>query len=68
MIVGRPEAPNQPDELWLIPVEGGETGKLDLGVKITYMSLHPNGRQIAYTCADTSGNTEIWQMSDFLPQ
>ena len=67
MIVGGPDAPDKPDELWRIPVAGGEPRKLNLGVKVSHLSLHPDGRRIAFTGPDPKGGQEVWVMENFLP-
>ncbi len=54
-------------ELWSIPVTGGEPRKLNLGVKVSHLSLHPDGRRIAFTGPDPKGGDEVWLMENFLP-
>ncbi len=67
VVVGGPDAPDKPDELWRIPVGGGELRKLNLGVKVSHLSLHPDGRRIAFTGPDPKGGEEVWVMENFLP-
>jgi Tol biopolymer transport system component len=67
LVVGRPSAPGKPDELWSIPAGGGEPRKLELGFKVSLVSLHPDGRRIAFCLGDPKGGTEIWAMENFLP-
>jgi Tol biopolymer transport system component len=67
VVVGAPDAPDQPDELWMIPAEGGEPRKLELGVKVSHLSLHPDGRRIAFTRPEPGGGSEVWVMENFLP-
>ena len=62
VVVGGPDAPDKPDELWRIPVGGGEPSKLNLGVKVSHLSLHPDGRRIAFTGPDPKGGLEVWVM------
>jgi Tol biopolymer transport system component len=52
-------------ELWQIPSVGGEPKKINIGMEVREMQLHPDGRRIVFT----SGNTlkEIWVMENFLP-
>ncbi len=66
VVVGRPGAPDEPDELWIIPATGGEPRKLNLGFKIRKLSLHPDGRRIAFGQRDAGGG-DLWVMENFLP-
>ncbi len=66
VIVGRPSVPDEPDELWIIPATGGEPRKLDLGFKAFKLSLHPDGRRIAFGQRGAGGQ-ELWVMENFLP-
>ncbi len=53
-------------ELWRIAVEGGEPQNLGVAVNtISQISIHPDGRRIAYNYGAT--NSEIWVMENFLP-
>ena len=65
VIVGRPRDTDKPDELWSIPATGGEPRKLDLGFKVKHMSLHPDGRRIAFYMGKF--NSAVWVMENFLP-
>jgi Tol biopolymer transport system component len=65
VVVGRPRVPQEPDELWLVPATGGEPGKLNLGVRVRDLSIHPDGRRIAF--AQGSNHSEIWALENFLP-
>ncbi len=67
VVVGGPDAGDKPDELWRIPVGGGEPRKLNLVVKVSNLSLHPDGRRIAFTGPDPQGGQEVWVMENFLP-
>ncbi|RLD89955.1 MAG: hypothetical protein DRJ29_16145 [Bacteroidetes bacterium] len=56
-------------DLYRIPVEGGESEKLGMEMSgfITNLSIHPNGRNIAFSITEQS-NAEIWVMENFLPE
>ena len=68
VIVGGLEARDEPDELWCVPATGGDPRKLSLGVKVSHLSLHPDGRRIAITCRESGGGSELWAMENFLPE
>ena len=54
-------------ELWRIPVQGGQPRRLGLVTnQNARISLHPDGRQIAFTAGETK--TEVWVMENFLPE
>ncbi len=58
---------DQKMELWRVPVDGGEPQALGLSMEgLSQLSLHPDGRQIAFT----SGNfkAEVWVMENILPK
>jgi len=60
---------NQLFELWRIPVEGGEPQKLGFAVKASRrLSVHPDGRQIAFIRPGTRHRVGIWAMDNLLPQ
>jgi Tol biopolymer transport system component len=52
-------------ELWHLDTTGGEPKKINIGMEVRDIRLHPDGRRIAFT----SGNVtkEIWAMENFLP-
>jgi Tol biopolymer transport system component len=54
-------------ELWSVPFEGGEPQTLGLAIsmKPTTLSLHPDGRRLAFSFSQAS--TEVWVMENFLP-
>jgi len=53
-------------ELWSVSVRGGEPRKLGLAVEgMIHISLHPDGRHIAFTKAQN--RDEVWVMENFLP-
>jgi len=68
VIVGAPDAPNEPDVLLMIPAKGGEPRKLELGVNVSHLSLHPDGRRIAFTRPEPDGGGEVWVMEKLLPE
>ena len=54
-------------ELWRIPLEGGQRQKLESPANWQGgVSLHPDGRRIAFTAGKT--RSEIWVMENFLPE
>jgi Tol biopolymer transport system component len=56
-------------ELWRIPVEGGEVQKLGFAMKEAHeLSIHPDGRQIAFTRPGALRLFEVWAMENFLPK
>ncbi len=57
-------------ELWRISAEGGEPQNLGLAMEglLPYgLSVHPDGRRIAFT-AGTPVRSEVWVLKDFLPE
>jgi Tol biopolymer transport system component len=56
-------------EMWRIPVYGGESQKLDFSMKAPHrFSVHPDGRQIAFTQSWNQTTSGIWAMKNFLPE
>ncbi len=56
-------------ELWRISAEGGEPQSLGLtmeGLSLYGLSVHPDGRQIAFTAGRPHRN-EVWVLENFLP-
>jgi Tol biopolymer transport system component/beta-lactamase regulating signal transducer with metallopeptidase domain len=53
--------------LWRIPVEGGEAQKIDLGINIGGLSIHPDGQHIAFGTRENQP-AEVWVMENFLPE
>jgi Tol biopolymer transport system component/beta-lactamase regulating signal transducer with metallopeptidase domain len=53
--------------LWRIPVEGGEPQKIDLGINIIGLSIHPDGQHIAIGSRENQP-AEVWVMKNFLPE
>jgi len=56
-------------ELWRIPANGGEPQTLGLSMEglLPYgLSVHPDGRRIAFT-AGTPVHSEVWVMENVLP-
>jgi len=67
LLLGKHEA-NGLWELWRIPVEGGEPQKLGLTMKLYRgLSVHPDGRRIAFTGPGPRPGAEVWAMENFLP-
>jgi Tol biopolymer transport system component/beta-lactamase regulating signal transducer with metallopeptidase domain len=52
--------------LWRIPVEGGEAQKIDLGINIGGLSIHPDGQHITFGTRENQP-AEVWVMKNFLP-
>jgi Tol biopolymer transport system component len=52
-------------ELWQVDSAGGEPKKINVGMELREMQLHPDGRRIVFTSGKTS--REIWVMENFLP-
>jgi hypothetical protein len=58
----------QPEfSLWRIPAEGGKARKIGLDMNISSLSLHPDGRHIAFSTL-TLAPAEVWVMENFLPE
>ncbi|MDA2924007.1 tetratricopeptide repeat protein [Acidobacteria bacterium AH-259-L09] len=58
-------------ELWRISAEGGEPQKLGLAMGALGMrnlSVHPDGRRIAFGASSGDETAEVWVMENFLPQ
>jgi len=57
-------------EIMRVPGEGGEPEKLGISMsRISYLSIHPDGRQIAFSSPGATQSTpEIWVMENFLPE
>jgi Tol biopolymer transport system component len=66
LFVKQPNPDNPKTELWLVPVQGGEPRKLDLGAPdMRELCVHPDGRRIAFTSG--GDRSEVWVMENFLP-
>lgn len=53
-------------DVWLVPVDGGAPVKTELSMRgLKHVSLHPDGRRVAFTAGEQAG--EIWVMENFLP-
>ena len=62
------ESENASEELWLVPVGDGQPRKLGidkLSLGNSPISIHPDGRQIAYLSGETK--KEVWILENFLP-
>ena len=56
-------------ELWRISGEGGESQSLGIGMEdrtLFGLSVHPDGRRIAFT-AEHPFHSELWVLENFLP-
>jgi Tol biopolymer transport system component len=69
LVLGKTDnLPDKKTEIWMIPVKGGEPSKFELPVKANHLSLHPDGRRIAFTGGELGGDSEIWVLENFLPK
>jgi Tol biopolymer transport system component len=59
---------HQNKNLWVIPVDGGETRTVKLGTRVKGLRLHPDGRRIAFTKGNPYGGKEVWALENFLPK
>ena len=60
-------------ELWLVPVSGGQARKLDIDVNDWVIagggfSLDPAGRQIAFVAEAGKMGPEVWALENVLPK
>ncbi|TFH40106.1 MAG: hypothetical protein E4G94_10115 [ANME-2 cluster archaeon] len=64
-----PEKDNDKWDLYRVPVKGGITERLglEMGGFLINLSVHPDGRHIAFSTSEQS-NAEIWVMENFLPK
>jgi len=55
------------NELWFVPIAGGQPHKIDLGADQFEgaVNVHPDGRRIAYVSGDR--REEVWVLENFLP-
>ena len=51
---------------WRLPLSGGEPTKLDWEIPVSWIDLHPDGRQITYSLDRTV--REVWALENFLPR
>ena len=61
--------PTREAELWRIPSEGGEPRKTQLTAEYPFfasISVHPDGRRIAYSAGNS--HFEIWVLKNLLPK
>jgi Tol biopolymer transport system component len=56
-------------QLWRIPVQGGDTEKLNLEMWAFYnLTVHPDGTRLAFGSYGPSlKQAELWMMENFLP-
>lgn len=52
-------------ELWQVASAGGEPRKIDVGMELRDMRLHPDGRRFVFTSGKSA--KEVWVMENFLP-
>ena len=56
------------DELWVVAVSGGTPKSLNLTSRaMWHLTIHPDGRQLAYTSTSGEPKAGIWVMENFLP-
>ena len=60
-----PQAVNQKLEHWRIPLAGAEPTNLNVKLGHSTLSVHPDGRQIAYSVGQN--RFEVWVLENFLP-
>ncbi|MFO7692952.1 MAG: tetratricopeptide repeat protein [Vicinamibacterales bacterium] len=66
LFVKQPNPGDPKTDLWLVPVQGGEPRKLDLGAPgMRELCVHPDARRIAFTSG--GDRSEVWVMENFLP-
>jgi Tol biopolymer transport system component len=66
-VKANPSNQEQSPELWQIRVPSGEARKVGSLVKgLNGLSVHPDGRRIAFTAGEQRG-AEVWVMENFLP-
>ena len=57
-------------ELWRISAQGGASQRLGLamdGFQLYGLSVHPDGRRLAFSASIGGNQTEVWVMEHFLP-
>ena len=62
------ESENASQELWLVPVGGGQPRQLEIDTRnlnVSPISVHPDGRQVAYLGGEQK--KEVWVLENFLP-
>ena len=56
-------------DVWRIPVEGGDSQKLELSMShLMHIRFHPDGRRIAFTASTQPQKSELWVMKNFIPR
>ncbi len=57
-------------ELWRISAEGGAPQRLGLAMdgRNHGLSVHPDGRRLAFSASIGGNQTEVWVMEHFLPE
>ncbi len=60
------QGPDNANELWRVPAEGGTPQKLAITLpRMNRLSVHPDGRRLAISAG--SGKNEVWVMENLLP-
>jgi Tol biopolymer transport system component len=56
-------------QAWRVPIDGSAPEKLDLNVNwlSRLMSVHPNGKQLAFGVTEPPKSDEVWILENFLP-
>jgi Tol biopolymer transport system component len=66
-VKANPSNQEQSPELWQVRVASGEARKVGPLMKgLNGLSIHPDGRRIAFTAGEQRGD-EVWVMENFLP-
>ena len=67
LVFAKSRFPEAQVELWRIPADGGDPERFGMAMDhMRGLSLHPDGRQIAFTAGDS--RAEVWVMENFLPE
>jgi Tol biopolymer transport system component len=70
VIVAKADASGR-QELWLVPIEGGQPRKLDIDASAWLLQegfrLRPDGKEIAFVSQAGKPGSEIWALENFLP-
>jgi Tol biopolymer transport system component len=65
MVTRTAGAKGEKSELWQVPSAGGTPTKIDVGMDLRDVQLHPDGRRFAFKSGTDS--KEVWVMENFLP-
>ena len=56
-------------EIWRVSVDGKEAGSVGIAFpQLQYITVHPDGKRIAFTVGDRNKLTSIWAMKNFLKE